>query len=55
MVKGDRTRVAKKAGCSPYTVDDALAGKKGEKREKALKILVRMLDEREKLLKEYAS
>ena len=55
MVKGDRKRVAEKAKCSPYTVDDALAGKQGIKREKAIKALIKLIDEREKLQNNYAS
>lgn len=55
MVKGDRIRAAKKAKCSAYTVDDALAGKKGPKREKALKALIQIQNEREKLQEQCAS
>lgn len=52
MRKGDRLYAAKRAECSPRTVDDALKGLQGEKRDDALDELLNIINEREEKLKQ---
>jgi hypothetical protein len=55
LVRGDRKIIAAKAFCHSRTVDEALEGKTGSKRDRALEEIIKLVEKRENNHEKYAS